>query len=180
MLLCGPGVPLSERAADESARDEPELLLVSLSFREEPDDAADDALALFTSFLGFAAFGGFGGAALRGGAFGTTMPAKGLRHFARPTSGDRYHTGPFGRVGPSKALGCSAGASTVSAVDPASWYLVSNGLRGGVALLQREMCMRSAFWIIVAGATAIDGGRSQPCSNAIDASSDGDSARFPW
>jgi hypothetical protein len=140
-----------------------------LSLRPEEVDA----------LLGFTGLGGLGAAGLRTAALSTTMPANGLRHLARPTSGDRYHTGPFGRVGPSNALGWSAGASTASAVDPASWYFVNNTLRGGVALAHRDWCMRIAFWIIVAGATAIDGGRNQPCSNATAASSSGERARFP-
>lgn len=76
---------------------------------------------LVSSFLGLIVFG-LGAAGLRTVVLGTTIPAKGLRHFAFPTSDERNHTGPFGRAGPSNAVGCRAGPSTASAVEPASWY----------------------------------------------------------
>lgn len=76
---------------------------------------------------------GRGAPGLRMGAFGTTMPANGFRHLAFPTSGDRNHTGPFGRAGPSNAFGCRAGSSACSAIDPESWYFVINGVLAGLA-----------------------------------------------
>lgn len=95
-VASGAGVDAGVERVEEGALESRSVLRLSLR----------DALAAssFSFRVGFVCFGR-GAAGLRGGAFGTVMPWKGFRHFALPTSFDRYHTGPFGRVGPSKAFG---------------------------------------------------------------------------